>query len=187
MLTLEKPKNYIVPLPVMLVTARLKENGKIKDNIIPLSWVGTVDSRPHLININISNGKYSGRLIKMSRQFGICVPTQQMLEEVDRCGTTHGNKVDKFELTGLSRFEAQDIDVPLIAECPINMECTLEEVYPFHSHEMFVGKIVKTHVDEKYTEDGKPDYSKVDPLCYVDGQYWTLGEKKAKLFYTAGK
>jgi len=187
MLALEKPKNYIIPLPVVLVTARLKENGNIKDNIIPLSWVGTIDSKPHLVNINISMGKYSGQVIKKSRQFGVCIPTADLMEQVDRCGTTHGNKVDKFKLTGLSGFEARDIDVPLISECPINMECTLEEVYPFSSHEMFVGKIIRTHVDERYLEEGKPDYSKISPLCYVDGQYWTLGKRMADLFYTAGK
>lgn len=186
MITLSKAKNYLIPLPVVLVTTRLNEGDKARDNIIPLSWVGTVDYKPHLININISIGKYSGRVIKKSRQFGLCIPTADYLKQVDICGTTHGNKVDKFKLTGFTKFEAQDINVPLISECPLNMECILEDVITFSSHEMFIGKILKTHVADKYMlEDNQPDFGKINPLCYVDGQYWTLKEKVGDLFFTA--
>lgn len=188
MVTLEKTKNFLTPLPVVLVTVREIEDEKVKDNIIPLSWVGIVDSNPTLVNINISKGKYSGNIIKKTREFGICVPTSKYLEKVDICGCTHGDKVDKFKLTGFSRFDAGEINVSLIKECPINMECTLEDIIPFKTHEMFIGKIVKTHIDDRYLlENGKPDFKKIDLLCYVDDEYWTLDKKVEELFFMKGK
>jgi len=188
MVTLKSVKNFLSPLPVILVTTRILEDSKAKDNIIPLSWVGTVDYNPHLININISKGKYSGNIIKKTRQFGVCIPTSKYLEQVDICGCTHGDKVDKFKLTNFSKFDAEEINVPLIKECPINMECKLEDIIPFETHEMFIGKIVKTHIEDGYIlEDSKPDFKKIDMLCYINNEYWTLGRRVENLFFTKKK
>ncbi|MCE5329076.1 flavin reductase family protein [bacterium] len=171
-----------------MVTARLEENNIKKDNIIAISWTGTCDSNPDLININIGKGKYSGKIIKLSKEFGVCIPTSGYVKEIDICGSTYGNKVDKFELTKFSRFEASSINVPLIKECPVNMECVLEEVVPFESHEMFIGRIVKTHVDENCLDDkGKIDFNKIDILAYVNDEYWTLGKKLGNLLFTRKK
>jgi hypothetical protein len=53
---------------------------------------------------------------------------------------------------------------------------------------MFVGKIVATHLDEAYADgEGQPDYKKIDMLCYVNGYYWTMGDKKERLYYTKTK
>lgn len=188
MIDLKNVKNYLAPFPVALVTTRLEENNIKKDNIIAISWTGTCDNSPHRININIAKGKYSGNIIKLTKEFGICMPTAKYVKEIDICGSMHGNKVDKFELTKFSRFEASLINVPLIKECPINMECVLEEVVPFEAHEMFIGRIVKTHVDENcLDEKGKVDFSKIDILAYVNDEYWTLGKKLGDLFFTRKK
>lgn len=90
----------------------------------------------------------------------MCIPTSGYVKEIDICGSTYGNKVDKFELTKFSRFEASSINVPLIKECPVNMECVLEEVVPF---------------------------SKINILAYVNDEYWTLGKKLGNLLFTRKK
>ncbi|MBA7491689.1 hypothetical protein ES702_02237 [subsurface metagenome] len=188
MVALEKIKNFLAPLPVILVTTRLRKSDRNIDNIIPLSWVGTIDFNPHLININISKGKYSGNVIRETKQFGVCIPTSKHLKQVDICGCTHGDKVDKFKLVNFSKLESEEINVPLIKECPIRMECKLEKIIPFGTHEMFVGKIVKTHIGDKYIlECNEPDFGKIDILCYVNDEYWTLDKKLENLFFTKKK
>ncbi|MFO7929214.1 MAG: flavin reductase family protein [Candidatus Humimicrobiaceae bacterium] len=179
MVTTKEPKSFLAPLPVVLVTTRGS-----KDNIVALSWVGIHENKPPMLNINISKGKYSAGIIKETRQFGVCIPRKENIREVDICGSTHGDRVDKFSLTGFSKLEAERINVPLLKECPVRMECTLEKIIPFSSHDMFIGKVVLTHIEDAYEKGGKPDYSKLDMLCYVGGQYWSLGEKKENLFYT---
>jgi flavin reductase (DIM6/NTAB) family NADH-FMN oxidoreductase RutF len=175
----KEPKNFLAPLPVVLVTTRAN-----KDTIIALSWVGTHENKPPMLNLNISKGKYSGGIIKETGQFGVCIPGRQNMKEVDICGSTHGDRVDKFSLTGFSKLEAEKTDLPLIKECPVRMECILKKVIPFSSHDMFIGEIVLTHIDDKYIQNGRPDYKKIDMLCYVDGYYWSMGEKIERLFYT---
>ncbi len=182
---LKRLKNYLAPLPVILVTTRTKNDKKILDNIIPISWAGIVESAPHMINICISRGKYSWKTIKETKEFGVGIPGAKYIEQVDICGSVHGDKVDKFELVNFSKLEPEVIDAPLITECPINMECKLENIIEFKSHDMFVGSIVKTHVDPNFMMDnGEPDYKKIDILCYANGYYWTLGKIVEKLFYT---
>ena len=185
MTVLKRIKNFLAPLPVVLVTLRSREKGSVSDNIIPISWTGIVEYAPHMLNINISSGKYSAKVIKKSREFAICIPGAEYIKQIDICGTTHGDKVDKFELAGFEKFEAAEIDVPLIMQCHVNMECVLEDVISFKSHDMFVGKIVATHIDEEYMDtDGEPDYKKLDLLCYVNGYYWSMGDVKEKLYFT---
>jgi len=182
---LKNVKNFLAPLPVVLVTVRSRKGQDVSDNIIPISWTGIVEHAPHMLNINISRGKYSAEVIRESGQFGVCIPGAQYLEQIDICGTTHGDSTDKFQLTGFERYEAEKIDAPLIRQCPVNMECVLEDTISFKTHDMFVGKIVAAHVDEAYMdENGEPDYAKMDILCYVNGYYWTMGEAKNRLFFT---
>ena len=185
MTILKRVKNFLAPLPVVLITTRLRDNDSTADNIIPISWTGIVESAPHMININISRGKYSWKIIKKTKQFGIAIPGADHIREVDICGTTHGDKVDKFSLTGFEKIDASIIDAPLIKQCPINMECTLEDIISFKSHDMFIGKIEATHLDDGFAdENGEPDFKKINILCYANGDYWDLGTKLEKLFFT---
>ena len=188
MAVLKRVKNFLAPLPVVLVTARLRDNDKVADNIIPISWTGILESAPHMININISRGKYSWEIIKKTKQFVAAIPGSVHIREVDICGTTHGDKIDKFELTGFEKLEASIVDAPLIKQCPINMECTVEDIVSFKSHDMFIGKIEATHLDDGYADEyGEPDFKKIDILCYANGDYWDLGKKLEKLFFTKTK
>ena len=169
MVTLKKIKNLMLPVPVSLVTCRGKKGDESTDNIIPLSWVGIVEYQPHLVNIVIGKGKHSDRIIEKTREFGICIATVDMMEKVDICGYTHGDKVDKFKLSGLIKVTAEKIDVSLIKECPICMECIVEKVITLETHKMFIGKVLVTHINDKYLLEGEePDIKKMDILCYVN-------------------
>jgi flavin reductase (DIM6/NTAB) family NADH-FMN oxidoreductase RutF len=188
LVTLKKIQNLMLPLPVSLVTCRYKNGDESTDNIIPLSWVGIVEYKPHLVNIVIGKGKYSARIIEKTREFGISIATVDMMEKVDICGCTHGDRVDKFKLTGLTKVAAEKIDVSLIKECPICIECIVEKVITLEMHEMFIGKVLATHISDKYLlEDEEPDIKKMDILCYVNDQYWSLGKRLEHLYYSKKK
>jgi flavin reductase (DIM6/NTAB) family NADH-FMN oxidoreductase RutF len=185
MVALKKIQNLLFPLPVTLTTCRAKKGDESTDNIIPLSWVGIVEYRPHLVNIVIGKGKYSASVIEKTGEFGICIATVGMMKQVDMCGYSHGDKVDKFKLTNLTKFHAEKIDVSLIKECPVCMECVVEKKVPFETHEMFIGKVLQTHIGNDFIKDDEePDINKMNILCYANDQYWALGKKLEDLYYT---
>jgi flavin reductase (DIM6/NTAB) family NADH-FMN oxidoreductase RutF len=188
MAALKKIQNLMLPLPVTLTTCRAKKGDEKTDNIISLSWVGIVEYRPHMVNLVVGKGKYSSDIIKRTGEFGICIATTAIMEQVDVCGSTHGDKIDKFKLTNLTKFPAGKIDVSLIKECPICMEASVEKVIQMESHEMFIGKILMTHVDSKMIIDGEElDIQKMNILCYANDQYFALGKKLEDLYYTKRK
>lgn len=185
MVTLKKVQNLLLPLPVTLTTCRAKEGDISTDNIIPLSWVGIVDYRPHMVYISIGKGKYSANIIRMRSEFGLCIATVDMMEKVDRCGYSHGDKVDKFKMTGLSKFSAEKIDVSLIRECPICLECMVKDTVNIATHDIFIAEVVCTHVDEEYIDENEePDLARMNILCYANDIYWGFGKRLEDLYYS---
>jgi flavin reductase (DIM6/NTAB) family NADH-FMN oxidoreductase RutF len=78
----------------------------------------------------------------------------------------------------LTPLTASQIKSPLIKECPVNMECKVKNVISLGTHDLFIGEIVKVHVDEKVlNEKGKIDIAKVKPFAYAVHEYWNLKEK----------
>ena len=77
---------------------------------------------------------------------------------------------------GLTPFPATKTNAPLVAECPVNLECTLIDIIQAGDHDLFRGEAVVQHVDEDcLDEDGNIAIERLNPLCYILGQYWSTG------------
>ena len=188
MMVLPKVRNLLFPLPVTLVTCRARRGDTAADNIIPLSWVGIVEHKPHSVSICIGTEKYSARVIGRRREFGLCLPPVALMQAVDRCGCTHGDRTDKFAMTGLTKAAAAKIDAPLIAECPVCLECRVTRTVSFSAYRMFIAEVLCTHVSEEFLKkDGSPDLERMNVLCYADDEYWALGKRLEPLYYTRKK
>lgn len=59
------------------------------------------------------------------------------------------------------------------------LECRLERIVDFATHDVFVGEIVQTWADEAVIEGGKIDVRKVDSLLFdmAGPNYWSNGDK----------
>jgi flavin reductase (DIM6/NTAB) family NADH-FMN oxidoreductase RutF len=171
---LQKAFTALYPVPVILVTS-VDEQGK--SNIITLAWVGTVASKPPQAAVAIRPGRYSHAVISRTQEFAINIPTENLLPAVDQCGHVSGTRTDKFAQTGLTPEPASQIQPPLIAECPVNLECKLTQTIPLGSHDLFIGEIVAVHVDEELLDEHGPiDYSKAKAVAYLGNEYWSLGK-----------
>jgi flavin reductase (DIM6/NTAB) family NADH-FMN oxidoreductase RutF len=166
----------LAPVPVVLVACSHEELGV---NLLTVAWCGVDCSKPPIVHVSIRPDRFSYRMIKESGAFTINFPTRHMVNTVDTCGTVSGAEVDKFELAGLTPAAAKLVPAPLIAECPVNLECELVQIIPLGLHDMFLGEIVARHVDAAVSTDGNADWSKIPLISYVDGEYWSLGEKIA--------
>jgi flavin reductase (DIM6/NTAB) family NADH-FMN oxidoreductase RutF len=183
---LKKIQNLTYPIPVALVVCRKEKNNNLTDNIIPISWAGILEHKPdHLVLLSIGSKKYSTKVIQKNKEFGICIPTLNMIKKVDICGHTHGNKVDKFELVGFTKFPATEINVSLIKECPISMECIVQKTVTIDFRKIFIGKIIATHVEKKFLSNSEEvNIKAMNILCNINDQYWTVGKKIEELYYT---
>jgi len=172
-----KPRRPIYPTPVGLVTS-VDENGK--PNIVTLGEVFNLSIRePVWVGIAIRDATYSHGLIEEQGEFVVNLPTADMLGKAIGCGSCSGRDgVDKFQRFGLTPLPAKYVKPPLIAECPVNLECKVVAFYNVGDHDLFVGEVLIEHIDtDALDAQGGPNMVKLDPLVMLPGGFWRIGEK----------
>jgi flavin reductase (DIM6/NTAB) family NADH-FMN oxidoreductase RutF len=167
-----KPQTTLIPLPAVMVSCAPPDG---KPNIITVAWVGVACSEPPMISIAIRKTRYSHKIISESGEFVVNIASEDQLQAVDFCGLVSGKDVDKFKETGLTPVKAKRVDAPLIKECPINLECSVRYTLELGSHDLFVGEVLATHMDEEVLDRAeRPDIAKLKPFVYCTQahEYW---------------
>jgi flavin reductase (DIM6/NTAB) family NADH-FMN oxidoreductase RutF len=102
-----------------------------------------------------------------------------MIDAVLGCGACSGRDgTDKFARFGLTPTLSRRVKPPVIAECPINLECRVVGFHTVGDHDLFVGEVLMEHVAEHVLDtEGKPDAAKLDPLVLLRGGFWRIGDR----------
>lgn len=167
------PRTAIVPCPVVLLSVA----GDGRPNVITLSWVANVCSKPPTIVAGIRPERYSYSLVKNTGEFVLNIPSVEQIEGTDLAGTKSGRDLDKFAECGFTPEPATKVKAPLIKECPINIECKVTQIIPLGTHDLFVAEVVAVHIEESTLDEKKQfDASKASLFTYLplNGQYWSL-------------
>jgi flavin reductase (DIM6/NTAB) family NADH-FMN oxidoreductase RutF len=172
----KEPTTALFPVPTVLVTSCLEEGDP---NIITIAWTGIMNSVPPVVYISVRpEGRHSYRLIKESGEYVINIPTAALAKQVDYCGTVSGSKVNKFKESGLTPVPASRVKAPLIAECPVNLECKVRQVLALGSHDAFIADVLAVHYNEDVlNEKGRPDMEKINPYGYFGSEYRKMADK----------
>jgi flavin reductase (DIM6/NTAB) family NADH-FMN oxidoreductase RutF len=169
--TVWKPGTMLYPVPAVLVTSRYEE----KDNIITVSWAGTVCTEPPMLSISLRPERLSYMMIRGSGEFVVNLPVETIARAVDFCGVKSGREVDKFAGCALTRARAHRVSAPLIAECPVSIECRVSRMIELGSHHMFIADVLAVNVDERLIDKkGKLRLEDARLLCYSHGQYFSV-------------
>lgn len=169
------PSAWLSPLPVVMVSCGDIEGDM---NIITLAWVGMAASEPPAISIGVRPTRYSWGLIQRYGDFVVNVPDASQVEQVQYCGSVSGRNEDKFKNAGFTPVKGHRVRAPLIAQCPLNIECRVKGRFSIGSHDLFVGEILSAQGDADILTGGELDFTKYDPLAYFRGKY--VGIKKMK-------
>lgn len=163
-------------MPAVLVSSAAETDGKLRDNLIAIAWTGIACSEPPMVSIAVRRNRFSHGLIAASGEFVVNIPPADLCQAVDLCGNVSGRDTDKFALAGLTRAPASVVRAPVVAECPVALECRVRHTYRAGSHDVFLGEIVAVQADETVLDPrDKIDVAAVDPLVYGGGLYWRLG------------
>lgn len=164
----------VSPIPAFMATCADKEGNS---NIITISYGGIVNANPAMVYISVRDTRYSYHMLKETGEFVINIPGEDLAKATDICGITTGRKVNKWEAAGLTPMPAEIVKVPMIKECPVNIECVTRHVLRLGSHDIFLGEVVAAHADEEVLNDrDKVMIDKLRPFafCYNIQEYWTL-------------
>jgi flavin reductase (DIM6/NTAB) family NADH-FMN oxidoreductase RutF len=171
-----KPSTALLPTPVVLLS--VAGHGKEKPNIITLAWVGTVCSAPPMLSVAIRPSRHSHGLVNAAREFVVNIPRADQVAAVDLAGVWSGVEHDKFKELGFTAKPATLVAAPLIEECPINIECVVRHQLALGAHDLYIAEIVATHYDEELLDSrGRLKTAQLAAMAYVDGEYWSLGER----------
>ena len=168
-----KPGNMLYPVPPVLVTCH---NKKGESNMLTVAWAGTICSTPAMLSLSVRKERYSHAMLMETGEFVVNLPTEDLVWETDEAGVRSGRDLNKWESLHLHQEEGKILSVPMISECPVNMECKVKQVLELGSHDLFLAEIVAVHVDSALLDEKKRlQLEKAKLLAYSHGQYFGLG------------
>jgi flavin reductase (DIM6/NTAB) family NADH-FMN oxidoreductase RutF len=132
--------------------------------------------------------RYSYDILKETGEFVVNLVTRDLTYATDFCGVKSGRDLDKYKEMKLTPLASKYIQVPGIAESPVNLECRVTQVIPLGTHDMFLAEILGVTVDDRYMDEtGKFNLNSSGLVTYSHGEYFTLGEKIGKFGYSVQK
>ena len=165
--------NIAPPMPTTLVGAMVE--GKV--NFMAVAWLTRVNTQPPMLAVAVHKARHTRKGIAENGTFSVCIPSVDMVRITDYCGVVSGSKVDKTQLFNV--FYGELTTAPMIAKCPINIECRLSQIVDLPTHGLFIGEVVAAYSEERFLTDGQPDIRKIHPffLTLPDRRYWAFGEQ----------
>ena len=174
------------PVPPALVTVGDPDEGDA--NVLTVAWTGIVNTVPPKTYVSVRPKRHSYAILKRHMEFTVNLPTAALVRAVDSCGVYTGAKMNKFERFGLTPEAASAVKAPVIAECPLSLECRVTDIIPLGSHDMFLADVVAVDVDEALVdESGKLRLDKAGLLAFAHGEYFALGDKLGTFGYSVRK
>lgn len=179
-----KPGTMLYPVPAVMVSCKHKD----VENIMTVSWAGTICTNPPMVSISIRPERFSYNLIKNSGEFIINIPNKDLAYAADFCGVKSGRDVDKFEFLKLNKEKGSKVDVSVIKEAPLSIECRVKDIIELGSHHMFIGDVLSVDVEDTLIDKaGKLHLDKAELICYNHGQYYVPSIPLGKFGFSVEK
>lgn len=162
----------LAPVPPVMVSV----GDGTADNIFTVAWTGLINTVPPKTYISVRPSRYSYDFIKRTGEFVINLTPSSLVRQCDWCGIHTGRKVDKFERCALDREKASVVSAPLIAQCPMALECRVFDEIPLGSHNMFLADIVAVDVNGELLDgSGKLHIERAGLCAFAHAEYFELG------------
>lgn len=149
--------NAFWPAPVALISV-----GVNNPNFFTLGVMGAPCNNPPILTISPKPYRYSYELLHRHGEFVVNFPTVDMIRQVEYAGMYSGRDVNKWDKCGLTPTKGHTVSVPLIAECPVSIECRVLHEIRFRrskeklgTHVLVVAEMLQLSAYEDYVIDGQ--------------------------------
>lgn len=176
---MRKKKIANIPFgPFAAVLAGAAVNGR--PNYATIGAYGVVSQKP-VLYISLKNSHCTTAGVIETGFFSVNIPSSDIVEKTDLCGTVSGNNTDKSKV--FQSFYDEAGNAPMIEECPVNYLCKVIQTIPVFDFTMFLGEIVAVYAKEEcLDQNGKPDALKVKPTILMDTGYFDLNSRVGSIF-----
>jgi flavin reductase (DIM6/NTAB) family NADH-FMN oxidoreductase RutF len=176
-------KRKMGPLPLMYTIPTVLVGTQVEGiaNFSVVGNCGLIAVEPAVLYISSNRAHHTNKGIKQTGCFSVNIPSRDLLERTDYCGLVSGATVDKSQV--FATFPADDTGAPMIAECPLNLDCRVIKEFSLFDMELFIARIVESYLDPDCLKRGVPDIERIAPIVYsIDNRYWELGRCIGKSF-----
>lgn len=161
------------PMPALVIGSYNKDG---QPNIMTAAWGGIVNSRPLSIGVSLREATQTYKNVMETGAFTINYASTDLVVYADWIGEISGKHVNKFEKLGLTPVKSELVNAPYVKEFPVIVECRVIKSEKLGRHTQFIGEVIDVKVDEScLNEKGKIDISKVRPVIYGGGGYYSFG------------
>lgn len=164
----------------------------------PVFFLGYKDQE-HGYNISTSSSAYSlgsmmvvamrtkGNAVTQIKKYGgfsVNIPLENLITEVELAG--FNSRKDKFAITGLTYDIGEEVDAPLVNECPVSIECEVVELVECGALTNIVARVKRRVVEDSLLNDDNSFKSQsFSPIGYIgDGnerQYRFYNSESVKM------
>ncbi|KPU42284.1 flavoredoxin [Oxobacter pfennigii] len=98
-----------------------------KVNTMTIGWgaLSVIWGKP-VFTVLVRKSRYTYEIIEESHEFTVSLPIKgQLKEALGFCGSKSGRNTDKFKECNLTLKDGQKVNVPVIDECDIQIECKI--------------------------------------------------------------
>lgn len=178
------PGTLLAPIPPAMVTVGDMDNA----NVLTVAWTGILSTIPARTYISVRPSRHSYGILKERGEFVINLPSVSLARETDFVGIYTGAKMDKLEKCGLTKIKSERVSAPTIEECPIALECSVCQVLPMGSHDVFIADILSVSCrGDIIDENGKMRFDRANLLAYAHGEYYSLGDVVGRFGFSTDK
>lgn len=169
--------SILVPRPIAWVGS-VDEAGR--DNLAPFSYFMGVGSAPPMLAISVARGrrgmlKDTARNLLATGEFTVSIVERPLLEAANL--SSGAWEESEFDVAGLERGRSSTIRAPYVSAARVAMECRLRHTLDLGQTHLFVGEVVRFHVDDALLHDGAVPPEAWQPMARLGGDHYaTLGE-----------
>ena len=172
-----KTTEAIFPMPVLMI-ATYNDDGSV--NVMNAAW-GTMLERNQVI-LNLTESHKTVKNIRKRRAFTVSIANSDNVTVADYFGVVSGNSNEnKFDKSGLTVTQSENVDAPIINEFPICIECKLLDD---ESNWGIVGQVVNVSADEDVMDGENVSIEKLNAIMfdpYTHG-YYSVGKRVGEAF-----
>jgi len=140
--------HFVPPRPADLCVTLDPVSGEVNamaGTVGPLTWT------PYTLCLHVHRtaSPDSYRNLMANGECVIAFPTKEQLRETWILNMWLPRGINELEVARLTELPSRIVKPPGIAECPVNLECTVEFATDYHTHGIFFCRVVGGSIDEE--------------------------------------
>ncbi|GGF78257.1 Asp/Glu/hydantoin racemase [Azorhizobium oxalatiphilum] len=153
------PLNAIIgPRPIGWVATRGRD-GSV--NLAPYSFFNAFNYRPPIIGFSSTSAKDSLRNAQETGEFVWNLVTRDLVGRMNETSAPLPYGEDEFVRAGLTKVPSRLVNVPRVAESPVQFECKVTDIYPLRGASgaptgatLVLGEVVGIHINHAVLKEG---------------------------------